>query len=57
MVTRQIADIGNASRIPKNPNTCPNNISAKRTATGCNPILSPTSLGVKTKPSNNCPTP
>ena len=57
IVTRQIADMGKASRIPKKPNNCPNSIKAKRTATGCKPIRSPTSLGVKKNPSNSCPTP
>ena len=39
---------GNASRMPRKPNSSPPASTAKITATGCRPILSPTSLGTST---------
>ena len=43
--------------MPKKPNSFPNKSNANNTATGCNPIRSPTSRGVRKKPSINCPRP
>ena len=55
--TKLTALIGSASSTPKKPNNFPKNNKAKRTATGCKPIRSPTRRGVRKKPSMNWPSP